>query len=86
MSPRVKFQDREAKALDYILAYQAFYRIPPTQNQIAVAIGYQRQNNRSVGAILNSLATAGRIKRVPGHWYGIQVAEAPSRHRIGGAK
>lgn len=75
MSPRIKFHDREVTALNYIRAYQAFYRIPPTQNQIAVAIGYQRQNNRSVGIVLNRLADAGHIKRVLGHWYGIQVAE-----------
>jgi hypothetical protein len=71
-------------ALKYIRAYQEFYRIPPTQNQIAVAIGLQRQNNRSVGLILNRLAAAGHIKRSLGHWYGIEVSEPPAPKRIGG--
>jgi hypothetical protein len=85
MSPPIKFHDREMRALNYIRAYQAFYRVPPTQNQIAVAIGYQRQNNRSVGVILNRLASAGHIERVLGHWYGIQVSVAPPLKRVGGA-
>lgn len=85
MSPQIKFQDREMTALKYIRAYEAYYRVPPTQNQIAVAVGYQRQNNRSVGIILNSLARSGHIKRVLGHWYGIQVSDAPAPKQVGGA-
>jgi Ni,Fe-hydrogenase III component G len=85
MSPPIKFHDRDMTALNYIRAYNAFYRVPPTQNQIAVAVGYQRQNNRSVGVILNKLASAGHIERVLGHWYGIRVSEAPSPKRVGGA-
>lgn len=85
MSPPIKFHDREMRALNYIRSYEAFYRIPPTQNQIAVAVGYQRQDNRSVGVILNSLAGAGHITRVLGHWYGIQLSEVPAPKHVGGA-
>lgn len=85
MSPPVKFHDREARALNYIRAYQGVYGIPPTQNQIAVAVGYHRQNNLSVQAILNSLADAGHIKRVLGHWHGIQLVNRPTPNRVGGA-